>query len=279
MSFRSTLRKMAARWLGRDIIRKANGDTVITDSRILWPIFAVLDAKGLQARLGVRARFPDYAPEDALQWIGDTLRVLRGPEESSEAYRARLKLGIDDARRIGTAWVMLEHIRAYCTPHAVRVRLVNNHGTFYTIDRDGTRTVDRGANWNWDGSSDAWSRFWVMIYPTTGTPKEPWDRPKNWGDPLLPWWDPASTETWGSTATAADVFAIRRIVRDKKPAASSCVSILVVFDDTAFDPFDSAPPNPDGTWKSFGSYVGNATVKTRARSADAIYWAGTGKEA
>ena len=277
MSFLALLRTLGPEWLVGDEITEANGTKTKTDSRILGPIALLLDAERQSLRDGVRARMPGVAPLDALSYIGGALKILRGPEEGEDAYRARLIRGIDDLRQLGIAWGMLEQIRGYCTPHAVRVRLVNNHGNMYTIDRDGSRSIDRHTAWNWDGDTAAWARFWVLIYMTTGSPQKPWAQVDSWGDVGLTWG--TEGKTWGSTATPADVFSIRRIVRDWKPSGSTCVSIIPVFNDTAFDPSDTAPPLPDGTWHTWGRYGVTPGRKTPARSSDAIYWRGTGEAA
>lgn len=287
--FRAMIAALGPKWFVKDRIPNGDGSESETDSRILYSMFVVVDALDAIVRRGMRATMPGLAPEDALQYIGKGLRLLRGPDESADVYAQRLSRAWDDWRLAGLAWGMLEQLRAYCYPHAVRVRIVTDLGNTYTIDRDGTRSFVKRTAWDWDHEDPRirtrarrpWSRFWVLIYPTTGTPKKPWDRTSDLGDADL--WENGAigegNQTIGSTASPADVFAVRRIVRTWKPAGGTCVSILIVFDDTAFDPTDTAPPLPDGTWHDFGRYGVTAGRKTPARSADAIYWRGTGEAA
>ncbi len=436
-SFRQLIRKLGPGWLVKDRVREADGTEVETDSRVLFPIMAMLDATAKRAELGVQARMPGLAPEDALEHIGRTFTVLRGPEETTEGYEARLQRGIDDHRVNGNPFALMEQIRGYCAPHAVRVRVYNNHGNCFTLERDGTRSIVESTAWNWDGSMGASkrSRFWVLIYPTvpvtftqnrfvftgwtftnasigatglldpeggskgvtiydsvanahhkisstyatfvtgkphtvsiyakaagvrylwievdstpgayvyfdlqlgtvsaqvnatgrispaengyylceasfpactgatayiamattngvgdyigtgaqgitiykpsitsTNLPSKPWDRiTQRWGDATR-WvtgkWG-GDSGTWGSTATREAVAAIRSIVQFWKPAGTRCASIIVVFDDAALAPSDTAPPLPNALWHK-PKYVGERQVPRR--SADAIYFNGT----
>ena len=288
---RNRVKFLGPPWLTSDKIRMPDGTEKDSDSRLLYSVALMFDALRARLHYGMLARTPDFAPEDALPYVGKGLDMPRGPSEPLESYRARLKGGIDDKRLCGTAWPMMRQIRGYCTPHAVRVRIVNEKGHFYTIDRDGSMSRYRYSSWNWDnatvlakllkltrvraggslGPALPWGRFWVIIYPTTGSPTQPWQRDGTWGDGSVWGEDPG---TWGSTATVGDVFAIRRIVRRWKPDGSRCVSIIISFDDTAFDPASS--PLPDGTWKDHAKFdPAHPGRMVPARNPNAIYWGGT----
>lgn len=296
MGWRNRLGKvLGPSWFVTDKITMPDGTVVEVDNRVNYTWLLMKDFAQQRLRYGVQARMIGLAPTDALTYIGRALDTPQGPSESTDAYRARLTTAIDDKRLAGTAWPLLRQIRGYCSPHLVRVRLVNEHGHWYTLDRDGTQSTHRYSAWNWDsGRANAlqlktlrhranapavfspaipWSKFWVVIYPTTGAPTEPWQRDGTWGDGQT-WGD--NGETWGSTATLDDVFAIRRIVRRWKPIGSRCVSIIVCFDDTDFDPASAAPPLPDGTWTYAGKYDPSTPGRcVPARSSNALYWEGT----
>ena len=270
------IRKLGPSWLVKDevIVPTADGSqTVETDNRVIFAVTMVLDALAQRARDGILARFPGNGtmPADALRYAGRDRLIRRGPAETQEQYELRLVGAIDRHRTRGNAWRMLEQIREYCTPHDVRVRLWTEHGKVYTIDRDGSQSVVRTSDWDWDGSDldEAWARFWVLIYVTTGSPTQPFRR-LYWGDTDLTW---GSGYTWGSTATPADVQAIRAIVDEWKPEGRQCKYIMVVFDDTEFDPTDTAPPLPDGTWGPWSKNSAGTQVATRSDAA--IYWPGT----
>lgn len=271
MSFRSFLRNLGPGWLVRDRFN-ALGEAQETDNRVLYSIAAVLDASRERLVRGIKASFPGGgATEDALGYIGRDLMTVRGPAEPRSTYELRLQQAIDRWRYAGTAWSVLDEIIAYCTPHAVRVRVVNNHGNYYQIDRDGTRSRSKGLAWNWDDEPTKWSRFWVLIY-VDGT--VPWDDTPLWGDGGN-WGEGTDlTESWGSTASTDDVAAIRKIVHTRKPLMARCVNVIVIFDDTAaaFELAAVAPPAPDGTWGHWS--VNESDVQVPARSDDAIYWDG-----
>lgn len=271
-SFRDLIPFLGPKWLTRDkTVDPATGLEVETSSRVLYVLGIMFDGFGDRLRHGIRARFPGLAPEDALGYIGRDRRITRGPDEAAASYEVRLRAFLDGHRRRGSAWAMAEQLRGYCSPHEVRVRIVNEHGTFWTVDRDGAVSVDRGTAWDWDGTGLAagWGRFWVIIYPTTGTPTEPWQIEGTWGDSTTTYGDGG---TVGTTATRGDVQAVRRIVQEWKPAGSRCVHVIIAFDDASFDPGDTAPPLPDGGW---ATYANNATPYDKARLDSARYWKGT----
>lgn len=260
-------------WLTRE--RFLIGDVEIeSDNRVLYTTGTFFDTQVDRVVRGVIARYPGGgAPEDALPYIGRDDGIIRGPEEVRESYEARLVRSIDDWRTAGIAWSMLEQLRAYCTPHAVRVRIVNEHGNYYQIDRDGSRSRSKGLAWNWDDHPERWARFWVHLYMTDESPSKPWAPLAGLGDANL--WggevgDPAITMS--STARTSDVAAVRSIVRSWKPAGSRCVKVCIIFvDDAAAFELDAiAPPAPDGTWGWPSANVGGVQVATR--STDAIYW-------
>ncbi len=271
MSLRSLISLLGPKWLTRDVLTDASGEQTETDSRVLWPLSLYFDATVDRITAGIKARFPGGgATADSLMYLGRDRQIVRGPNEPRAAYEVRLQRAIDDWRLAGNAWAVLEQLRAYCTPHLVRVSLVNNHGRWRTIERDGSRTRDNTSAWNWDGSTSQWSRYWILIHVTTGSPPMPWDRlPQSWGSGST-WGVPGVT--WGSTATPEDVQAIRRIVTTWKHAGSRCVNICICFNDT-LGPDATSPPGPDGTWSHWSKNVGG--VQVPARHGSAVYWKGS----
>lgn len=272
-TWRGLIAKLGPRWLTRDFVAMPDGTTLETDSRILFPIFTLFDWATDRLRIANYASMPDYAPDDAIPEIVKDRGLRRGRDETREGINARLKRAIDDKRIAGSYWSVLEQLRGYMSPHEVKVRIWNEHGNCYTIGRDGVRSLVRDAgDWNWDGAPDpekVFARFWVLIYVTTGSPTEPWQRSDTWGTPGGVWGTPG--RTWGSTATSNEVKDIRGIVDDWKARGSRCSHILVVFDDAAFEP--GGVDLPDGTWKYSSKQSGG--IKVPARDARAIYWKGT----
>ncbi|NUP11211.1 MAG: hypothetical protein HOW73_34630 [Polyangiaceae bacterium] len=219
---------------------------------------------------GMRARYPDKGPPDALPLIGRDRKILRGFAEPADAYRARLKRWLDDHRFRGNAFALLQQIRAYLTGYPVRIRCVNDRGSWQTINPDGSYEVHRKqGNWDWDGRFPllARTRFWVIIYPlATGV----WTNEGTWGDGAR--WGDAGT--WGTSATVEQVNSIRQLVAEWKPMGTRCPYIIVAFDENSFDPTDPAgDPLPDGDWGNYMHLVGGVAQPSRLKTAR--YWKGT----
>lgn len=140
---------LGPRWLTRDEV-----DGVETVNRVLFALGLVLEARIERVKQGVRARFPGLGPSDALVYSGRDAHLARGPDESDESFAGRCVRALDDWKVAGSAWSILEQIRGYLSPHAVRVRLYNEHGNCYTIAADGTReAIVRHSSWDWDGAA------------------------------------------------------------------------------------------------------------------------------
>lgn len=256
--FRNLFYHLAPRWL-------VEGE----GEQVWYSLTATMDIWTERLRQGLYARFPEFAPDDALSALGRDRRIVRGRNESAESYARRLLRFLDDHRVRGNPFALMDQLRAYIGKN-VRIRTVDARGNWFTRNADGTRSFALAkGNWDWDGSpATSWSRFWVIVYSVAGDLEAPWGR-IYWGDPLE--WG-ASGLTWGSTATYDEVRAIRSIVRDWKPQGTRCKNIIIVLDDAAaFDPTDPpGAPLPDGTWGRYG--LDNITA---ARDSRAIYWRGT----
>jgi len=230
----------------------------------------MVDDFAARAKLALLARFPGYAPDDAaLAAMGRDRRIIRGINEPSAAYAARLSRAFDDHKTRGNPFAMLRQLRAYLQAPCV-VRTVDRRGNWYTIDADGVETaVINAANWNWDGGAlSQWARFWVVIYPVNGT--NPWAVTAGaigdaglWGGALGA--DP--TLTIGTTATTDQVASVRSIIREWKPAGTTCEWIIVAFDDATFTP--AGATDPAGAWAGWSNHTG-----APVRLASARYWRG-----
>lgn len=243
--------------------------------RFLFTIAALIDVMIEAALQALLARFPGTGTPTALARIGRDRGIIRGRSESDAAYSIRLVRWLYDWRSAGNAYTLMRQIRGYLHPYTPLMRVVNTAGTWYTMNPDGTveRSVAVGGNWDWDGDVAAWARFWVIIYSHTG---EPWVRGGTWGSGRI-WGSGPGTGlgTWGSMATIEQITSIRAIIKEWKSAGAKCQNIIISFVGTAFDPTDTAPPLPDGTWGNYSKDNG-AGVWIRARSADGLYCEGTG---
>lgn len=246
---------MAARFIN-SIWRKAPRWLQEGDGELVWTsIGLVCDALVERVRQGVEARWPQYAPSDALGLIGRDRKIRRGRDETDASYAARLLQWLDDWKVAGNPFALMGQLRAYCGVD-LRMRTVDNSGNWYTVEADGSRSVLLAqGNWDWDSQPTKWARFWVVMYP----PSTLWVKSPALGNASL--WGGAigsSGYTIGSSATPAEVAAVKSIVRDWKPAGTTCVRIILAWDDADFDPEGASPPNPDGDWDKSSNRIANA---------------------
>ncbi len=257
--FLTAFHKLAPSWL-----TTGEGELVMASLSLL------VDDFGARARLGLIARFPQHAPEDALAALGRDRRIVRGINEPAAAYAERLTRAIDDHRTRGSPFALLRQLRAYLQADCM-VRTVDRRGNWFTIAADGTESfVLNAGNWDWDGTpaSPQWARFWVIIYPKDGV--TPWapagtiGSPTLWGNGLIG----NSGYTIGTTATRDQVAAVRSIVREWKPAGRTCEWIIIAFDEATFTP--AGATDPSGDWGDWGDGAGGPSRLSTAR-----YWKGS----
>jgi hypothetical protein len=245
-------------------------------SRLLYTCGLILDECAEFVTQGVQARMPGIGTPTALPYVGRDRKIIRGFDEDDDGYAARLPLwlDVDHHKTRGNPYALITQLKGYLAPFECRIRTVDNNGTWFTEEANGTRSVDLAeGNWDWDGSTD-WSRFWVIIYPA-GTPAV-WSIGDDVGDPTL-WGDCTvgnPTYTVGTTATVNQVQTIRQIVTDWKPAGTVCPNIIIAFDQASFDP--TLPPGdpllPGGDW---GTHGDGLSTRGRARLTTARYWKGS----
>ncbi len=259
MSFFELFQRLLPSWLRTD-----DGGDVAASLSLLADDFEA------RARLALISRFPAYAPDDAaLAAIGRDRRIVRGINEPAAAYAARLARAFTDHKTRGNPYALLTQLQAYLQAPCV-VRTVDRRGNWYSIDADGLRSssIDT-ANWDWDGTpaSPDWARFWVVIYPVDGT--TPWAVSGDWGDAAL-WgagvWGNDDT-TIGTTATPDQVASVRSIIRDWKPAGTTCEWVIIAFDDATFTP--AGATDPSGDWGNWSDGAGAPVRLDTAR-----YWKG-----
>lgn len=248
-SFRTLRKALAPRWLTEE-----EGELVG------FSLDVQVDAFVERLRLGLLARFPSYGPDDALAAMGRDRRVVRGINESTASYINRLLPWLDDRKRQGNPFALLQKLAEYMGP-LPKIRTVDARGNWFTRNVDGTFSwVLNSGNWHWDEDPpQKWSKFWVIIYPNGLW--SPW--PNNWGDASGPGWG-TPTGSLGSTMPADVVDTLRSIVSDWHPAGTHCVNIILAFDNASFDP---SSPEPDGLWAHWSKNVGGVQVPARLSTA------------
>ena len=259
MSFFEAFQQLVPSWLSA-------GD----GGKVLASLALIKDDFAARAKLALLARFPSYAPDDdALASIGRDRKIVRGINEPAPAYAARLVRAVDDHKRRGNPFALLHQLQAYLQAPCV-VRTVDRRGNWFSLDANGVESSSiNAANWNWDTTpaSPDWARFWVVIYPANAA--NPWSPQGYWGDYSL--WGAGvygtPGATIGTTATLDQVASVRSIVRDWKPAGTTCEWIIIAFDPTTFTPAGST--DPASGWRDWSSGAGAPVRLPSAR-----YWKG-----
>jgi hypothetical protein len=262
--------------------RKFLGPSWLTDGDgqlVGWSLDVVKDAFIERLRLGLLARFPQNgpngqtAPDDALAAIGRDRRIVRGINEASVTYAARLLRWLDDWKTAGNPFAVMKQLSAY-VGKAATFRTVDARGNWYSYSGSAfapSQVVLNAANWDWDGDIYAlahWSRFWVIIYPNGIWLPGPYNF-----NPAAPLFGDGRY-TFGTTATPEQVATVKAIVSDWKPAGTRCVNIIIAFDNTSFNPLTARDGAglPDGNWGHWSKTVNR--VRVPARLSTARYWDG-----
>lgn len=196
------------------------------------------------------------APDDALQAMGRDRRILRGMNETAQDYARRLIPWLDDHRARGTAYALMKQLAGYLG-EGFSFRTYDVRGNCYSRSTTGVETYDAATSWDWDGNTDRWARFWVVIYPSSAWVVSTLD----YGDTTPKWGGGAQ---WGVAIPREQIAGCRSIISEWKPAGTRCVNIIVAFDPMSFDP---SSPEPDGTWGGHGKLVSGERVRARLTTA------------
>jgi len=252
--FRNTFKRICPAWLwGGAKPETGEGE------RVLWTLGLLEDAVAEAWRQSLLASMPSFAPSDALTLLGRDRGIVRGINEPDEAYAARMLTFLEDNKQRGMPHALGRQLQAYCQA-PVAVRIVDNNGNWFTLDRDGSTSYRlRNGDWNWDGQPWNWARFWVLIYMTPD------------GRPWSHTWDPTLGASDGTTtATADQIASVLSIVRAWSPAATQCQFVMIVDGEPSDTLGPDLPGNPDGTWGEWA--FGN--LLRPSRSTKARYWRG-----
>ena len=164
--YRKLFYKLGPKWL-----TSGEGESV------LFSLHVVVDAWLERARLGVYARFPDSAPDDAIVAISRDRKIIRGLNENKASFAKRLIKWLDTHRIRGNPFALLEQIRAYLQAEVV-LRTVDQNGNWFWIDADGSHHFQLQAGHGigtlcqlqtgvGSGSSSTAARFGLRLNTTT----------------------------------------------------------------------------------------------------------------
>lgn len=196
-AFRTSFYKMLPWWL-------TNGEGELAN----YSLSILVDAFAQAHEESAKARFPTYAPNDALAHIGRDRKIVRGIDEPRDSYVARLKRWLDDHPNRGGPYALLTQAGAYWdnAPNGpYKLSLIYRSGKTFERDVDGTirRTDPMGAFWDdVDAFPERWARWWLIFH----WHEDP-DDEGDWGDPG----DYGDGGVWGSNLTPEEVIQLRLV--------------------------------------------------------------------
>jgi hypothetical protein len=198
---------------------------------------------------GLALSQPYRADPSALpvQSLDRTIRLY--PSEPEASKRMRLANWLQLHRRRATCYGQLLQSQPYFLPERPIMRIVHQDGagasaTWWTIDGTGQLSKHKAvpSNWDYDGQTEKWSRYWVILYAPAS---------------FLGSYDDGSVYDGGAvydgvmTQIASDVAAM---ILESKAGHSRLQGYIVATDPASFDPTSTAVVDPAG-WSSLP--VGN----------------------
>ncbi len=216
-SFRETVKSICPPWLLGPV-----------GEGIGYACTIVLDAMAESVRMGVKASMPQGGVPSSLGILGDELGIDRGANETEAHYAERLTGSLQAKRRKGSAGELLRQLLGQFSPDTtVGISTVSDRSVWHSIDAVTgvvTKTVVTPRNWVWDAyatgvlSPPRWKRLWVIIENTQWA-SDVWTFGDNYDE----------IGTWGSTATVAEVSAVRRTVERWRSRGVHVVNTIVCF--------------------------------------------------
>ncbi len=236
MRLRDALRLALPWWLSE---RRQQSKTV--GYRFLWALVSVLDLLLEGVLQGLYAAWPGMGTPTALPYIGRARGVVRGMDDTDATYADKLVGWLERAEHIGSMYALAREIQEYL-PGRPRVRVINRHQNWLTLDHDGTVTKATAA-WDWDSVSNPeralwWSELWVVIYTDAFPHSGAWGDGRVWG---------GRDSGLGLVIAKENREALDNLVGEAKSAHSRVRCVIWTSDDALFDP--AVPAScPDGTW-------------------------------
>jgi hypothetical protein len=165
-----------------------------------------------RAKLSVKARFPSYAPTDALTAIGGERQIPRVPGETDDHYAARLLAAWESWKWGGTALGLL---RALNTAGFTGAKLEIVNGLQYELNTQLELVITQLPRGSWliDSDQTFWSKFQVVFCHPTLPPR--WRR-------RLP------------SAVSDEVNALRALILKWSPGFATCAGIAVITQGRSF---------------------------------------------
>lgn len=207
---------------------------------------------------GLRMGQPLRGDASSLPYLSKDRRIRIYETEPEASKRYRLAHWLQLRRQFGTHQGQMRNLAPFFLPAKPNLRIVHQDGngdraTWHQLSTSGTYSVFKKvpSNWDWDGQTDKWSRFWLIIARQglgnffTEVPAE-WDDGTEWNDGTL----------WGGSPSAAQIADMVAAVRSEAKAAHSSLwgvilvgqaSDILATADPSTDP-DGWTTHPVGNW-------------------------------
>jgi hypothetical protein len=251
--------------------------------RFLEAFALTLDSAGDSLAQGLHLSQPLRCDSSALPILAGDRTLDIYPTEPDSSKRYRLSQWWQLHRQFGTHQGELRNAQPLFLPDPLPImRIVHQDGTgrratWHTLAGDGTYSIYKKSspsNWNWDGQTSEWSRYWVIIYTNglTETAPDVYDAGNTWDDGTLWDGDPSADQI-------ADLVAA--LGADSKSAHSKLWGVILTSDPASFSPTATATTDAEG-WTSlpvgnWGYVIDNTTGQpTRPPYASFIYDLGEG---
>ncbi len=234
---------------------------------------ATLDTAVDTLEHGLRLSQPLRCDESALPVLSRDRGIRVYSTEPVASKRYRLSRWYQLRRQFGTHQGEMRNVQPMFLPSAPIMRTVHQDGaagraTWHTLAADGSYSIHKRApsNWNWDGVTAKWSRFWVIVYTNALglAAQENWDGGQTWDGGSL----------WGGTLTSDQIDDIVSGIRDAKSAHSILWGLILATDPASFDPTATAVADPAG-WSTLPNgkwgYAIDNTTGQPTRLPTAIY--------
>lgn len=183
----------------------------------------------------VKARFPKYAPPDALLSISWETGIDRVPKETTASLRKRLESPFDFHSWTGTDKGIIDQL------------------SLLGIEA----TIVRNKQWDFDALAGDipyyWARFWVIAYRADFTINDStWDDGSTWDAPGDSLWDV------GPEITGEDIDYMKKVILKTKHGPTKCEAIVAVVSGDVWDDPSTMGAWDDGTlWEESESvYIG-----------------------
>ncbi|HMI84875.1 MAG TPA: hypothetical protein VK550_12330 [Polyangiaceae bacterium] len=266
MSFVGTIQRLTAR-VGPWFLHSRN------IGRFMQAFAVVYDNAITALQQGLALAHPLRSDPSAFPVLSVDRTIRLYPSEPESSKRERLANWLQIHRRRGTHLGELLHSQPYFAPEHPVMRIVHQDGagasaTWWSIAADGSLSEYKAvpSNWDYDGQTYKWSRFWVILYMPPSFALARYD------DGTL--YDGGAVYDGISGQIAHDIAAM---ILESKAGHSRLQAYILATDPASFDPTSTAVVNPDGSTTlpvgNWGTSMSGPpdSVYTRLRTAVWIY--------